>query len=78
MEISFGEHKQQTPVVKKNFNPTWDTQIYIPFSTPTMTNKIMMSVYDWDAIGKNDCIGTNFFKLTELKTDKIDWSIPRW
>lgn len=43
-----------------------------------MADKIKLEVYDWDAVGKNEVIGTTFFRYSELKSNTVDWSSPRW
>ena len=46
---------------------SFDTELWMPVLTPTMTNKIELSLWDYDRLAKNDRVGTIFLKYNAIE-----------
>ncbi len=55
--------KGESGKLKANF----DTELWMPVLTPTMTNKIELTLWDYDRLAKNDRVGTIFLKFNTIE-----------
>jgi uncharacterized membrane protein len=55
---------------RHQLNPEWHFELWIPISTPSATNKIKHSVWDYDTLGSNDVAGIFYTKLKDVEKKK--------
>jgi len=48
------EHKTQYQ--KSTYSPVWNEQLLLPAALPSLSDRIEVLLYDWDAVGNNDLI----------------------
>jgi len=63
-------------VVKNNRNPQWNQELLLPANIPVVTDKMYLKLYDYDAIGSNELVGT--FKFSFKKLRKGEYNEPFW
>eukprot|EP01088_Endostelium_zonatum_P011131 TRINITY_DN2497_c0_g1_i1.p1 TRINITY_DN2497_c0_g1~~TRINITY_DN2497_c0_g1_i1.p1 ORF type:complete len:284 (+),score=74.06 TRINITY_DN2497_c0_g1_i1:58-909(+) len=54
VNITVGQSKQKTKVVKRNLNPSWNETFTFNCHP---TDHVLFQIMDWDRFGKDDCIG---------------------
>jgi Ca2+-dependent lipid-binding protein len=49
--VKFGGNPPiKTEVIKNTYDPTWNEALHVPVTTPTLTDHIMVEVYDYDTV----------------------------
>jgi len=51
-------------------NPEWHYELWIPISTPSATNKVKNSIWDYDTLGSNDIAGMFYTTIKEVEKKK--------
>jgi hypothetical protein len=83
-KAEFSDSKVASKVVtvkgktRNSLNPAWNFELWLPVSTPTATNRVKHSIYDYDLLGDHDlagCFYTNFKDVDKAKNKKIG---PLW
>jgi hypothetical protein len=64
--LSVGAFTHKTKVVKKNLNPEWVDEVFLPDILDINAQKLVVKVFDKDVIGKDDPLGDFEFDLSEL------------
>eukprot|EP01111_Echinosteliopsis_oligospora_P014654 TRINITY_DN5561_c0_g1_i1.p1 TRINITY_DN5561_c0_g1~~TRINITY_DN5561_c0_g1_i1.p1 ORF type:complete len:1451 (+),score=491.58 TRINITY_DN5561_c0_g1_i1:45-4355(+) len=65
--------KEQTPVIKNNLNPTWNTKFTFPITSTTATVELIC--WDWDSVGASDHLGSVYVPVLELVSGK---EVDQW
>ena len=52
------ESKIETEVKKDQENPIWNTVLNLPINVPSVSEYIMMRVYDYNAVEANEIVGS--------------------
>jgi len=73
--VKFAGKDHKSKVHKKKLDCRPMEALTIPVMEPILGDTIIVQVLDWDAVGKNDIIGTFTFSYKEVKTKGIP---PRW
>lgn len=60
------EHVYHTQTIKKTLNPTWNETFEVPIAS-RIDNVFEMKVFDWDAVGNDDDLGTATISLANLE-----------
>ncbi|MBN3321243.1 RASL1 protein, partial [Atractosteus spatula] len=57
--IIFNNHSAETSIIKKTRFPHWDELLELELESEELTeeNCVMLEVWDWDMVGKNDFLG---------------------
>jgi hypothetical protein len=78
VKIMFGNERKRTTVVRKNLNPVWNESF--KFEVPSLMNdlisrELVIEVWDWDRVGRDDFIGQRIWILEQLSDGKPieDW-----
>ncbi|XP_043911571.1 myoferlin-like [Protopterus annectens] len=66
VEVSFAGKMIRTKVIEKNANPEWNQAVNLQIKFPSMCERIRLTVYDWDRLTKNDCVGTAYLNLSKI------------
>jgi hypothetical protein len=61
---------------RHQLNPEWHYELWIPISTPSATNKVKHSVWDYDTLGSHDIAG--LFSTTVKEVEKKKKIGPTW
>ena len=69
VQVKVAKHKIRTKTIKKNLNPAWNEQYDL--KDLVLTDKMLVSVWDYDIIGKNDLLGQ-----VEIPLAKIELNTP--
>ena len=81
-QVDFSDSKIKTKVKdafgasRRQMNPEWNTELWIPVTVPTATNLVTHTVWDYDKIGDNDVAGR--FKSTFKEVAKKKKVGPSW
>ncbi|MGB1599871.1 MAG: C2 domain-containing protein, partial [Promethearchaeia archaeon] len=67
------KHKFQTKKIKKNLNPIWDEQCAM--KDLVRTDKMLLTVWDYDLVGKNDLLGQVEIPLAKIE---LNTPIEKW
>ena len=46
----------------------WKEDIFLPINLPNVTAQLELQIWDHDSIGKDDFIGTLYFRLQEIRS----------
>jgi len=76
LKTNFGGVKLATKFVEKNLNPKFYEKILIPVMEPTMTDRVMLKLYDHNKLMKNQRLGTQQISLKEIRAGKH--RTPKW
>ena len=77
---TFGTISTKTKVItadKATMSADWFSELWLPVCQPSITNKISISIWDHDAIGDDELIGSlsfNWNKLGDEASSKFQWS----
>jgi len=74
VEISCGKSKKKTQTKMKTLNPEWGEEF--AFDIWTITDKIELELFDWDAVGNNDFLGGKTISLTDIFVNLKDGKGP--
>lgn len=66
VEVSFAGRMIRTRVIEKDANPEWNQAVNLQIKFPSMCERIRLTVYDWDRLTKNDCVGTAYLNLSKI------------
>lgn len=75
IQVKFGGRTHKTQPKKKTLNPAWNTQLLLPAVVPSLSDRIELQLYDWDAVGENDLISVHYFSFQDIMTN--GWG-PEW
>jgi phosphatidylserine decarboxylase len=64
--ISFGKQSFKTKVIKKTVNPVWKERLFFTVKESEASYYVMFSVYDYDKLSYNSCIGATSLKASTL------------
>lgn len=64
--ISFGKQSFKTKVVKHTVNPVWKEKLFFTVKESEASYHIAFSIYDYDKISYNSCIGTASIRVSLL------------
>ncbi len=82
LKIEYAGIKIQSTVIKKEQNPHWNEEILvisifcyiklqIPVSIPTVNETITLKLYDWEAAGSDEIMGSCSFKIQDILDGKV-------
>ena len=68
VELKCGAEKAKSKVIKKTLSPDWKAEVLsIPMlETGDPESEVVLTVFDWDMVGKNDFMGRTSVTLGEL------------
>ncbi|XP_039632392.1 myoferlin-like [Polypterus senegalus] len=66
VEVFFAGKKICSKVIEKNCNPVWNQAFNLQIKFPSVSDRIKLTVYDWDRLNKNDIVGTAFLSLSKI------------
>jgi hypothetical protein len=69
VQIKLAKHKVRTKTIKKTLNPEWNENYEM--KDLLLTDKMVVTVWDYDVIGKNDLLGQ-----VEIPLSKIELNTP--
>ncbi|KAH7825291.1 putative myoferlin-like protein [Monocercomonoides exilis] len=75
IQAQFAAEKNETDVVKENYNPIWNTELRVPVYVPAMTDRVMIRTMDWEKLGDPRPIATMNFKWSSIVLDHFG---PAW
>jgi Ca2+-dependent lipid-binding protein len=52
--------------VKNSLNPTWDEEMRLPIILPSLSDKISISVWDYDRLSEDELVGQFHMSLRDL------------
>lgn len=61
-----GKTIKTSVVQQKNDQVFWGQEIWIPVHAPLVSSRLVMSVFDYDAVDSNDIVGSMCFELHEI------------
>eukprot|EP00762_Andalucia_godoyi_P001218 ANDGO_04901.mRNA.1 Synaptotagmin-4 len=70
-----GNKATRTDIVKRSYNPTWNQEIRLPVLFPCLSDRIEVTVMDYDFGTSDDAICTTFFRFTDVKLNEVG---PKW
>ena len=73
VKVQVAKHKFQTKKIKKNLNPIWDEQCEM--KDLVRTDKMLLTVWDYDLVGKNDLLGQVEIPLAKIE---LNTPIEKW
>lgn len=66
--LSFpSEHRTQHQ--KNTYTPVWNEQLLLPAALPSLSDRLEILLYDWDAVGNNDLI-SSYVTDVDLVSDR--------
>lgn len=73
-----GKTIKTSVVQQKNDQVFWGQEIWIPVHAPLVSSRLVMSVFDYDAVDKDDIVGSMCFELQEIlrranETNEFPW-----
>jgi hypothetical protein len=74
-KLCFGPVSDKSKVVKANLNPTWDAELAVPVSLPSMASECFVQVWDEDVGRANELLASLSLRLDDLPSTP---SAPRW
>ncbi|XP_065071964.1 myoferlin-like isoform X2 [Rhopilema esculentum] len=76
VKFSFAGQKAKTQVFYNNDHPEFNQELRVAFKFPSMCERLKLQMFDWDRIGKDDCIGTAFIPLSAISGQGDDGFLP--
>jgi hypothetical protein len=73
VQVQVGKHKVRTKTIKKNLNPEWQEKYEL--KDLLQADKMLVTVWDYDIVGKNDLLGQVEIPLWKLE---LNTSIEKW
>jgi len=73
--IDYAKSQHKTTIKKKTLNPEWNEEFALQI-TNSHEEAVMISVKDWDRVGKNTLIGDIEFSISSLKSTTEE--TPNW
>jgi len=67
----------KTEVIKNTYNPVWNEAVAIPITLPSMTDSVLVEVYDYDAGQVDEIISRLYFSLKDLQTNPEFYKQPK-
>ena len=64
--FTFAGRTMRTSVRGKTYTPEFNEELKISFKFPSMCERLKLQVFDWDRVGKDECIGTSFISLQAI------------
>ena len=75
LEFSLGTMQLRTKTIP-SLNPVWNESIFMPIPVPSFVNVIKMEALDYDAMSRNDKVGSTSFEIPQIR--KGQWKSPTW
>jgi len=66
LEPDLKESKRKTDTIKRNLNPQWDEVIVYELDEFPHIDRVLISVWDWDFLTKNDFMGAVSFSMQQI------------
>ena len=76
VEVDIGGLKIKSKTVDSSLNPVWNQALLIPVIYPCVIDTMVISLMDYDAIGKNEYIGSLLVKMSDVFSNKL--ALPFW
>lgn len=76
VKVDFGGLKIKSDYKKNQLSPVFAQKLFIPTIYPTIIDKLVMNFKDYDAVGKNEYIGSNSFSLRDIENGV--YNTPTW
>ena len=76
VKVDLGGIKIKTDYKKDQLEPVFAQKLFIPTIYPSVVNTLKLNFKDYDAIGKNEYIGSISFKMDEIAQGK--YANPMW
>jgi len=74
--VEYGVARAETRVIKVTLDPVWNEELFIPVSFPTINNRVIVKLFDWEQAQTNELMGSNIFKIEDIKAKK--YKDPFW
>eukprot|EP00736_Rhodelphis_marinus_P012214 Rmarinus@m.21902 len=78
VRITFGGNPPCQSRVISNRSPRFSEKLCVPVMLPAMSDKIELSVFDYDKTDKDDYAATVFVKFSEIQKRPEHYAVPRW
>ena len=81
VRLQFGNQARFTYTVNKSLTPQWNTAVNLPLLLPSLTNTLVVTLWDSDFPLKDDLIGTRRFSFGELMAHGrggLPYFPPQW
>jgi len=76
VKFGFAGQKAKTQIHYNNDHPEFNQELRVAFKFPSMCERLKVQMFDWDRIGKDDCIGTAFIQLSAISGQGDDGFLP--
>lgn len=64
--FEFGSSKFKTKKKSDVQNPFWGERIYLPYSEPMVSNNLIIKLFDYETIGKDEIVGSTAFSKRDI------------
>eukprot|EP01119_Soliformovum_irregulare_P020127 TRINITY_DN648_c0_g1_i1.p1 TRINITY_DN648_c0_g1~~TRINITY_DN648_c0_g1_i1.p1 ORF type:complete len:1282 (+),score=464.21 TRINITY_DN648_c0_g1_i1:141-3986(+) len=77
--VRYGSNPEVCSEVQKTtFTPEWNEKLSIPVRLPSMSDKIIYQLRDYDRDSSDEIVGTVHLKYSEVSDPSKGWNDPRW
>lgn len=70
LEVKCSGRSHRTQVKKNTLTPVFNEQLDLPAASPSLSDRVEILCYDWDRVGENDLICSQYFSFNSLREKK--------
>jgi Ca2+-dependent lipid-binding protein len=72
IQVLYGGLNVKSTILKVTHDPVWNEDLYLPISLPTVNNKIIIRLFDWDSDKTTDeLMGSVYFDIKDIMDKKV-------